>query len=105
ILRALTANQVRFIVVGGVSAVLHGAPYTTFDLDIVHARDPENVERLLTTLKTLQAVYRFPPERRLEPNASHLSGPGHSLLATHPTSHRPTPRKVAVHRKGRTAPS
>src|SRR5262249_54130356 len=61
---------------------LNGAPYTTFDLDIVHARDPENIERLLAVLKSLQAVYRFPRERRLEPDASHLSGPGHLLLTT-----------------------
>ena len=38
ILKVLTVHSVDVIVVGGVSAVLHGAPVTTFDLDIVHAR-------------------------------------------------------------------
>ena len=40
--------------------MLHGAPVTTFDLDVVHARDPENVARLLSALDELEAVYRAP---------------------------------------------
>ncbi|MGB8328982.1 MAG: hypothetical protein WCE62_02570 [Polyangiales bacterium] len=39
-----------FIIVGGAAAVLHGAPITTEDLDIVHRRSPENVARLRTLL-------------------------------------------------------
>jgi hypothetical protein len=69
-------------VVGGVSAVLQGAPVNTFDLDIVHARNPENIERLLGALEDLDAVYRIQPERRLRPGASHLKGLGHQLLLT-----------------------
>ena len=42
ILRTLTAHRVEFIVVGGVSAALQGAPVTTFDIDVVHSRAPEN---------------------------------------------------------------
>ncbi len=34
ILETLSANAVDFVVVGGVSAVLNGAPVSTFDLDI-----------------------------------------------------------------------
>ena len=33
ILEVLTRHRVEFVVVGGVAAVLHGAPVTTFDLD------------------------------------------------------------------------
>lgn len=82
ILRVLTRHRVDFIIVGGVSAVLHGAPVNTFDLDILHARDPENVARLMSALAELDAVYRISPERRLRPDESHLSGPGHQLLLT-----------------------
>ena len=64
------------------SAVLHGAPVTTFDLDVVHARDPENVGRLMSALGELEAVYRSQPERLLRPNESHLTGQGHQLLLT-----------------------
>jgi hypothetical protein len=39
---------------------LQGAPATTLDLDIVHRRTPENVERLLSVLQLLNAVVRKP---------------------------------------------
>jgi predicted nucleotidyltransferase len=82
ILKVLTRRRVDFIIVGGVSAVLHGAPVTTFDLDVVHARDRENVSRLLSALEELEAVYRVQPERQLRPGEEHLAGPGHQLLLT-----------------------
>lgn len=63
------------------AGVLQGAPVTTFDLDVVHRRSPDNVARLLRVLTTLEAVYRH-DARRLRPQASHLSGPGHQLLTT-----------------------
>ncbi|MEO8594523.1 MAG: hypothetical protein ABI759_14500 [Candidatus Solibacter sp.] len=72
----------RFIVVGGVAAVLNGAPVNTFDLDIVPARDAENVARLVQVLDRLDAVYRMQPERRIKPGPSHLSSPGHHNLIT-----------------------
>ena len=62
--------------------MLHGAPVTTFDLDVVHARNPENIARLLSALEELEAVYRAQPERQLRPDESHLAGPGHQLLLT-----------------------
>jgi len=58
ILKVLTRHRVDFIIVGGVSAVLHGAPVTTFDLDVVHSRDQKNLARLLAALQELEAVYR-----------------------------------------------
>jgi hypothetical protein len=82
VLRVLIAHEIKFIVVGGVSAVLQGAPVTTFDLDLVHSRDSENVERLLRALDSLEAIYRTQPDRRLKPSAAHLSSPGHQLLLT-----------------------
>ncbi len=81
-LRVLHAAKVDFILVGGLSAVLNGAPVSTFDLDIVHARDTANIERLLLVLNSLDAVFRMQPERRLRPNASHLASPGHLNLST-----------------------
>jgi hypothetical protein len=82
ILKVLTRHNVDFIIVGGVSAVLHGAPVTTFDLDVLHARNPENIVRLLSALEELDAVYRIQPERRLRPAESHLLSSGHQLLLT-----------------------
>ena len=81
-LRALAAHQVEFIVVGGVCAVLQGAPVTTYDLDVVHSRSPENVERLIRALAGLDARFREPAGRRIGPGRSHLASPGHQLLVT-----------------------
>ena len=82
VLRVLLAHEINFIVVGGVSAVLQGAPITTFDLDLVHSRESENIERLLRALDSLDAIYRAQPDRRIKPTAAHLSSPGHQLLLT-----------------------
>jgi hypothetical protein len=38
VLQALCEGGVEFIVVGGIAAVLNGAPISTFDLDIFPAR-------------------------------------------------------------------
>jgi hypothetical protein len=82
ILRTLTRHKVEFLVVGGVAAVLQGAPLNTFDLDIVHARNVDNLGRLLAGLVELDAHYRIKPEERRRPDASHLASPGHQLLMT-----------------------
>jgi len=81
ILHLLAANEVEFIVVGMTAGVLQGAPVTTVDVDVVHRRTADNVARLLRALEALDAVYRHDP-RKLRPAESHLSGPGHQLLAT-----------------------
>lgn len=82
LLRVLSDFRVDFIIVGGVSGVLHGAPITTFDLDLVHSRTPENVTRLLSALDNLDACYRGRGEQCLRPGTDHLVSPGHQLLVT-----------------------
>jgi len=82
LLRQLSSAGVEFIVVGGAAAVLHGAPITTEDLDIVHRRSPENVSRLKTLLDKLDAHVRELANRRLPPQESALLGDGHVLLST-----------------------
>jgi hypothetical protein len=81
ILIRLADAEVDVIVVGMAAAVLQGVPVTTWDLDVVHRRTPENVERLLRVLQDLDAVARHDP-RRPRPDATHLSGPGHVLMET-----------------------
>ena len=81
-LRALYDGGVEFILVGGLAAVLNGAPVDTFDIDVVHSRDPANVDRLRPVLEAMDAVFRMQPERRLKPNASHLASGGHLNLIT-----------------------
>jgi hypothetical protein len=80
--QTLVGHEVDFIVVGGVSAVLHGAPVTTFDLDLVHSRTPDNIDRLLSALQDLDAYYRGQGDRRTRPGPPHLASSGHQLLMT-----------------------
>ncbi|MGH9407760.1 MAG: hypothetical protein ACRD3D_18210 [Terriglobia bacterium] len=82
ILSSLAERQVEFIVVGGVSAVLQGAPIATFDLDVVHSLSSENVRKLLVTLEALNASCRTPGSRNVKPEPSHLSSSRHQLLMT-----------------------
>lgn len=82
LLETLSKYQVDFIIVGGVCGVLHGAPVTTFDLDIVHSRTQENLVRLLSALRELDAYFRGRQDQRLKPKQDHLSSPGHQLLMT-----------------------
>lgn len=82
LLDALRTSGVEFIVVGGAAAVLHGAPTTTQDLDIVHRQTPENIARLMSVLETLDAYVREPGDRRLVPTASMLEGRGQLNLTT-----------------------
>ncbi|HUQ04820.1 MAG TPA: hypothetical protein VM261_20100 [Kofleriaceae bacterium] len=82
VLEVLARHHVDFIVVGGVAAVLGGAPISTVDVDIVQARDPDNVGRLFAALTDLDARYRDPGGRALRPDIAGLSGDGHHLLVT-----------------------
>lgn len=43
-------HQVRYVVIGGIAAVLHGVPRATFDLDILIEATPDNAQRLLDAL-------------------------------------------------------
>jgi predicted nucleotidyltransferase len=81
-LRALHDGGVEFILVGGLAAAVNGAPVNTFDIDVVHSREAANIARLLPVLDDLEAVFRLQPERRLQPNASHLASAGHLNLIT-----------------------
>jgi hypothetical protein len=80
LLGSLAQHEVEFIVVGGVSAFLHGAPTVTRDLDVVYRRDAKNIQRALSALQSLEARFRMRPD--LSPNASHLESAGHKLLTT-----------------------
>ena len=82
LLSVLVEGDVRFVLVGGVAAVLQGVPVHTIDVDVVHARDPENVRHLAKVLRTLEACYREHLPKRLEPREQDLALPGHHLLWT-----------------------
>lgn len=60
-LEALTDAGVRFVLIGGLAANLHGSQLVTRDLDICYARDRQNLERLASALRMLQARPRGAP--------------------------------------------
>ena len=52
---------------------------TTVDVDVVHSQSPENITRLLSFLKSLDAVHRRLDDKLIEPKERNLSGKGHGL--------------------------
>ena len=57
-LSALTDCDVRFILIGGMAAVLHGDVGVTVDIDVVPERSEKNLERLAEALRDLDARTR-----------------------------------------------
>lgn len=73
ILQVLSRNRVEFILVGGVAAILEGAPVSTLDLDIVVRPTAENRDCLLTAFRDLNARYRDPAGRHIVPDREKLA--------------------------------
>ena len=82
ILEGLLEAGIDFVLVGGLAAVIQGAPVTTMDVDIVHSQSSENIAKLMAFLKSVEAVYRRFDDKLIEPKESDLSGRGHMLLMT-----------------------
>ncbi len=82
ILEGLAGAGVDFILVGGLAAVVQGAPVTTMDVDIVHNQSPENIAKLLAFLKSIDAFHRRPDDKMIEPQEGDISGRGHALFTT-----------------------
>ena len=61
-LRALVTHEVRFVVIGGYAAVLHGSALFTYDADVCPARDTENLARLCVALVKMDARLRVVDE-------------------------------------------
>lgn len=62
ILAALDRHGVRYVVIGGLAAILHGAPHVTTDVDIVPEEALRNLERLSVVLRELNAKIRVAGE-------------------------------------------
>lgn len=50
VFRSFQNHEVRYVVIGGIAAILHGVPRATFDLDILIEATKENAEHLLQAL-------------------------------------------------------
>lgn len=59
-LEVLERHEVRYVVIGGLAAELHGSPYITRDVDVTPARERDNFVKLAAALRELEAKLRFP---------------------------------------------
>ena len=82
LIEGLARADVKFILVGGLAAVVQGAPVTTMDVDIVHHQSSQNISKLHSFLKSIDAIYRRPDDLVIEPVEDDLSREGHVLLMT-----------------------
>ena len=82
LLEGLIEADIKFILVGGLAAVVQGAPVTTMDVDIVHNQSSENISKLFAFLKSIGAFYRRPDDKVIEPKEEDFSRMGHALFTT-----------------------
>jgi len=60
LVRALQADQVRFVIVGAVAAIAQGSPLPTEDFDVTPDTAPDNLDALAAALQKLGAKLRTP---------------------------------------------
>lgn len=74
ILNVFYAHGVRYVLVGGLAATLHGSPAVTYDVDVAAEQTPGNLKRLAGALGELGAVRYTDREGPLgEPGASRFT--------------------------------
>lgn len=66
LLDTLHERDIRFVVIGGVAVGAHGYVRATADLDLVPDPDPENLDRLVTALDSLEATLPTAGDRRFD---------------------------------------
>lgn len=64
VFRVLARHDVRYVLIGGLAATLHGSPLTTGDVDICPSTDWSNLERLAAALNEMCA--RIHSEREVD---------------------------------------
>lgn len=58
ICRVLNEEGVKYVVLGGFAAIVHGSPLPTEDIDLLPSREDDNLERLERALSRLNAAIR-----------------------------------------------
>jgi predicted nucleotidyltransferase len=62
IVRTLNEHGVRYVIIGGMAAILWGSDHHTNDIDVCYDRDPENLRLLVAALREMEAHLRGFPE-------------------------------------------
>ena len=50
VFRSFQQHDVKYVVIGGIAAIIHGVPRATFDLDVLIEATAQNAQRLLDSL-------------------------------------------------------
>lgn len=58
ILETLVTHGVDFVLIGGIASAIHGAPYSTIDVDVVPELQTSNLDHLASALRELEATLR-----------------------------------------------
>jgi hypothetical protein len=58
VIRLLGRHEVRYVLIGGLAAITHGAPLVTQDIDLCYASDADNLEHLTDALREVHAQLR-----------------------------------------------
>jgi len=61
LIATLTQGRVEFVIVGGLAATAHGSARLTQDVDVVYARSPDNIDRLVNALGAVRPYLRGAP--------------------------------------------
>ncbi len=61
LLTPLVRHGVDFVLIGGMAGISHGSSYPSYDLDVVYARDRNNVARLVDALREIGVRLRGAP--------------------------------------------
>ncbi len=61
LLTPLMKHGVDFVMVGGMAGLSHGSGYPSYDLDVVYARDQQNIQRLVEALREIGVRLRGAP--------------------------------------------
>lgn len=61
LLTPLIRHGVDFVLIGGMAGISHGSSYPSYDLDVVYARDRDNIGRLVEALTEIGVRLRGAP--------------------------------------------
>lgn len=59
LIKRLSEHGVRFVVIGGYAAMLHGSDVVTQDVDVCASMDRDNLARIIAALHDIDPVFRF----------------------------------------------
>lgn len=62
LLGPLISHGVDFVLIGGLAGISHGSNYPSYDLDVLYARDRDNVVRLVAALEEIGVRLRGAPD-------------------------------------------